>query len=231
MVTLPGRFTVQAVTKNGRNHPFRSLTGETKQKQKIIMSKKSVFCISTSRAQTDLIVDQLKAGEFSSHEISVLFTDKNASRNFVRENGIKSPRRAITGAGTGGLIGGTLGWIAGIGALVIPGMGPFIAAGPIMAALRGVAPGAAIGGIAGGLISLGIPEKEARRYEGKIKKGSIFISVHTENVEEISRAGEVFTKAGAQDICTTDEASMPANSRATDRPAQTTLAAYYGSSR
>jgi hypothetical protein len=195
------------------------------------MSKKSIFCISTSRAQTDQIVDQLRAGNFSNDDISVLFADKNTSRDFAHEKNTKAPEGAITGASTGGVIGGTLGWIAGIGALAIPGVGPFIAAGPIMAALSGVAIGAAIGGIAGGLIGLGIPEIEAKRYEGKIKKGNILISVHTEDSEELNRARDIFTKAGAQDICSTGEASTPTQYNATDRPAVPTPAAYSGHGR
>jgi uncharacterized membrane protein len=112
-----------------------------------------------------------------------------------------------------------VGWIAGIGALAIPGVGPFIAAGPIMAALSGVAVGAAVGGIAGGLIGLGIPEIEAKRYEGKVKAGNLLMSVHTESSGEITRAKDIFTKAGAQDICTTGEASTPKDSKAAHREA------------
>jgi hypothetical protein len=181
------------------------------------MSKKSVFCIATSRQQADGIVDQLKNANFISNDISVLFPDKGTTRDFAHETHTKAPEGAATGAGTGGVIGGALGWIAGIGALAIPGVGPFIAAGPIIAALSGAAVGAAVGGIAGGLIGLGIPEIEAKRYEGKIRKGNILISVHTENSEEISRAKDIFTKAGAQDICTTGEASTPKNSKAAHR--------------
>jgi hypothetical protein len=195
------------------------------------MSKKSVFCISTSRAQADQIVDQLKDRGFSNNDISVLFADKNTSRDFAYEKNTKAPEGAIAGAGTGGVIGGTLGWIAGIGALAIPGVGPFIAAGPIIAALSGVAMGAAIGGIAGGLIGLGIPEIEAKRYEGKIKQGNILISVHTDNSDEISRAKVIFTNSGAQDICTTGEASTPKEYEDTNRPAIPTMAAYTGHGR
>ena len=195
------------------------------------MSKKSVFCIATTRVQADQIVDQLKRGNFSNNDISVLFADKETSRDFAHEKNTKAPEGAVAGAGTGGAIGGALGWIAGIGALAIPGVGPFIAAGPIMAALSGVAIGAAIGGIAGGLIGLGIPEIEAKRYEGKIKKGNILISVHTENSAEINQAKGIFTQVGAQDICTTGEASTPKDHTATDRIAQPTMAAYSGSGR
>ena len=183
------------------------------------MSKKSVFCIATSRGQADQIVDQLKNSNFSNNDISVLFPDKDTTRDFAHEKNTKAPEGAATGAGTGGVIGGALGWIAGIGALAIPGVGPFIAAGPIMAALSGAAIGATVGGIAGGLIGLGIPEIEAKRYEGKINEGNLLISVHTENSEDITQAKEIFTKAGAQDICSTGEASTPKADKATERAA------------
>ena len=181
------------------------------------MSKKSVFCIATSRGQADQIVNQLKTANFSNNDISVLFPDKGTTRDFAHEKNTKAPEGAVAGAGTGGVIGGALGWVAGIGALVIPGVGPFIAAGPIIAALSGAAVGAAVGGIAGGLIGLGIPEIEAKRYEGKINEGNILISVHTENSKEITLAKDLFTKAGAQDICSTAEASTAKASKAAGR--------------
>lgn len=166
------------------------------------MSNKSVFCIATSRSQADQIVDQLKAAQFSNRKISALFADKDSGHDFAHEKNTKAPEGAVAGAGTGGVIGGALGWIAGIGALAIPGVGPFIAAGPIMAALGGAALGATVGGIAGGLIGMGIPEIEAKLYEGKLREGNILVSVHAENSEEIDRAKGVFARAGAQDICT-----------------------------
>ena len=181
------------------------------------MSKKSVFCIATSRGVADRIVDSLKNANFSNNDISVLFPDKTTTRDFAHTKSTKASEGAVTGAGTGGVVGGALGWVAGIGALAIPGVGPFIAAGPIIAALSGAAIGAAAGGIAGGLIGLGIPEIEAKRYEGKIKAGNLLISVHTENSNEISQAKDIFTKAGAQDICTTGEASTPKAYQAPER--------------
>jgi len=177
------------------------------------MAKKSVFCITTSREQADRVVDQLLIANFSSNDISVLFPDKDTTRDFAHEKNTKAPEGAVTGAGTGGVLGGALGWVAGIGALAIPGVGPFIAAGPIIAALSGAAIGATVGGIAGGLIGLGIPELEAKRYEGKVKAGNILISVHTENSDEIKLAKDIFTRAGAQDICTTGESSVPKDSK------------------
>ena len=181
------------------------------------MSKKSVLCLATSRNQAEQIVDRLKNSNFSNNDISVLFPDKETNRDFAHEKNTKAPEGAVTGAGTGGLLGGTLGWLVGIGALAIPGVGPFIAAGPIMAALSGAAIGAAAGGVAGGLIGMGIPELEAKRYEGKIKEGNILISVHTENSDEISRAKDIFKAAGAQDICATGEARTPKNQKVPDR--------------
>jgi len=173
------------------------------------MSKKSVFCIATTRGQAEQIVESLKNASFSNNDISVLFPDKETTRDFAHEKHTKAPEGIATGAGTGGVVGGTLGWLAGIGALAIPGVGPFIAAGPILAALSGAAVGATVGGIAGGLVGLGIPELEAKRYEGKIKQGNILLSVHTENSEEIKRAETIFKNAGAHDICTTGESTAP----------------------
>ena len=192
------------------------------------MSKKSVFCIATSRDQAERIVDQLKIANFSNNDISVLFADKGTSHDFAHEKNTKAPEGAVAGAGMGGVVGGALGWIAGIGALAIPGVGPFIAAGPIIAVLSGAAIGAAVGGIAGGLIGLGIPEIEAKRYEGKVKAGNILISVHTEDAGEIARAKDIFTQAGAQDICSTGEASVPKENKATERGTRPTDAAYVG---
>jgi hypothetical protein len=192
------------------------------------MSKKSVFCIATSRSRADQIIDHLKTESFSNNDISVLLPDKDTTRDFAHEKNTKASEAAVAGAGTGGVIGGALGWIAGIGALAIPGVGPFIAAGPIFAALSGVAIGAAVGGIAGGLVGLGIPEIEAKRYEGKVKAGNILISVHTEDVGDIARAKDIFKQAGAQDICTTGEASTPKDTKATNRaslPAEPALSA------
>ena len=185
------------------------------------MSKKSVFCITTSRNQADQIVDHLKIANFSNNDISVLFPDEESTREFAHEKNTKAPEGAVAGAGTGGVVGGALGWIAGIGALAIPGVGPFIAAGPIMAALGGAAVGAAVGGIAGGLIGLGIPEIEAKRYEGKVKAGNLLISVHTEDPGDIARAKDIFRQGGAQDICTTGEASVAKDSKASERGPRT----------
>lgn len=173
------------------------------------MSKQSVFCIATSRPQAEQIVDRLKQADFSNADISALFSDQESAHDFAHEQHTKAPEGAVAGVGTGGVIGGTLGWIAGIGALAIPGMGPFIAAGPIIAALSGAAIGATVGGLTGGLIGLGIPEIVAKRYEGKLKEGNILISVHTESSEEIARAKAIFDQAGAEDINTVSESATP----------------------
>ncbi|MDQ6630458.1 MAG: DUF3341 domain-containing protein [Verrucomicrobiota bacterium] len=169
---------------------------------------KAVFCIATSEFQAESIVNELKVAGFSDNDISVLFPDKTGTKDFAHEQHTKAPEGAVTGAGTGGVLGGAIGWLAGIGALAIPGVGPFIAAGPIMAALGGVAVGATVGGIAGALVGMGIPEYEAKRYEGKIKAGNILISVHAENSSETKQAKEIFEQAGAQDISATSEAGV-----------------------
>ena len=172
------------------------------------MAKKAVFCIAQGYDQAMGIVNQLKAAGFSNNDISVLLPDKRGTKDFAHEQHTKAPEGATTGAGTGGVLGGALGWLAGIGTLAIPGLGPFIAAGPIMAALSGAAVGAAVGGVTGALIGMGIPEYEAKRYEGKVKGGNILISVHSENSDETSRAKDIFESAGAEDIATSGESGV-----------------------
>src|SRR6186713_2535831 len=164
------------------------------------MSKKAVICIASSETQAETIVDRLKSTGFSNSDISVLFPDKRGTRDFAHEHHTKAPEGAATGAGAGGAVGGTLGLLAGIGALAIPGLGPFIAAGPIMAALSGAAAGAAVGGLTGALIGLGIPEMEAKQYEGKVKGGNLLISVHTDDSNQRTRAKKILEQGGATDV-------------------------------
>jgi hypothetical protein len=174
---------------------------------------KAVFCIAKSDEQAVRIVDGLKAAGFSNADISALFPDTEGTRDFAHEQHTKAPEAATTGAAAGGVTLGVLGWLVGIGSLAIPGLGPFIAAGPIMAALSSAAIGGAVGGLAGGLIGLGMPEYEAKRYEGKLKEGNILISVHTEDAQQRSRAKEIFEWAGADDISYTGEAGVPEANR------------------
>ena len=169
------------------------------------MSNQAVLCIAKSESQADGIVGDLRSAGFSDGDISVLFPDKKGSRDFAHEKGTKMPEGAATGAATGGAIGGTLGLLAGIGALAIPGLGPFIAAGPIMAALGGAAAGATAGGLTGALVGLGIPEYEEKQYESKVKGGNILISVHTDDGNERSRAKEIYAQHRADDIATAGE--------------------------
>ena len=168
--------------------------------------KRSTLCLVDTEEQAGAIVEKLTTAGFSNDDISVLFPDRESSRDFAHKKETKMPEGATIGAGTGGVVGGTLGLLAGIGALAIPGLGPFIAAGPIMAALSGGAIGAGVGGIAGALVGLGIPEYEAKRYEGKVKEGGILISVHSESHDEIKRAKEIFKQVGAHDISASGEA-------------------------
>jgi len=171
--------------------------------------KKSVMCIVQNQTQANSIVSNLQNAGFSSNDISVLFPDRQGSKDFAHEHNTKAPEGAVAGVGVGGALGGTIGLLAGIGALAIPGLGPFIAAGPLLAAFSGAAAGATVGGITGALIGLGIPEIEAKRYEGKIKSGNILISVHTAKSDEQKRAEEIFKTAHADDICSSSESSVP----------------------
>ncbi|HKP56330.1 MAG TPA: DUF3341 domain-containing protein [Polyangiales bacterium] len=164
--------------------------------------------------RTETVVSELQQRGIPSSAISVLLPDKQGTRDFAHEHNTKAPEGAVAGAGTGGVIGGTLGVLAGIGVLAIPGAGPFIAAGPLMAALSGVAAGATIGGIAGALIGLGIPEIEAKRYEGKVRGGNILVAIHVEDSDQQKIAEEVLKRESARDISTTTESSVPRDARA-----------------
>jgi len=154
-----------------------------------------------------MIVNGLKSAGFFNNDISALFPDRGTTRDFAHKKSTKAPEGATTGAGTGAVLGGVLGWLAGIGALAIPGIGPLVAAGPLAAALSGAAVGGTVGGITGALVGLGMPEYEAKRYEGKVKDGNILISVHAEGSDEIDRAKKIFERSGAEDISTAGELS------------------------
>ena len=167
------------------------------------------YCIAKDVTQAEMIVDLLRVGGFSSNDISVLLPDKSGTRDFAHEQNTKMPEGATTGGAAGMGAGAILGWLAGIGTLAIPGVGPFIAAGPIMAALGGAAVGGAAGGIIGALVGMGIPEYEAKRYDGKVRGGNALISVHTDNSDQEKRAKDIFKKAGAEDISSTSEADVP----------------------
>jgi hypothetical protein len=171
------------------------------------MANKAVFCIARSEEQAVQIVEEARDLGFSADDISVLFPDKESTREFAHTKQTKAPEGAATGAVTGGVLGGVAGWLVGIGTLAIPGLGPFVAAGPIMAALSGATVGAAAGGLTGALVGMGIPEYEAKRYEGKVRGGNILISVHTDDGEQVKRAKEVFRRAGADDIATSGESA------------------------
>jgi hypothetical protein len=179
--------------------------------------KKSVIGIVETQIQAERIVDQLQQGGVSSGDISVLFPDKRGTKDFAHEHNTKAPEGAVAGVGAGGVIGGTLGLLAGIGALAIPGVGPLIAAGPLMATLSGAAAGAAVGGIAGGLIGLGMPEYEAKSYEGKVRGGNILVAVHTDNSDNEKRAKQVFEANGAHDIAVTGDSSVPNEEKKKDQ--------------
>jgi hypothetical protein len=167
----------------------------------------AAFGIYSNRAEAEGGVDALIANGFRNEDISVLLPENVGTKDFAHEKHTKAPEGATTGAGTGAAVGGTLGLLAGIGALAIPGLGPFIAAGPIMATLAGLGAGGAVGGLVGALVGMGIPEYEAKRYEGMVKDGGILVSVHCDNSEWVGRAKDLLKDTGARDVSSTGEAS------------------------
>jgi hypothetical protein len=176
----------------------------------------AAFGIYSDRTTLEHAVDELKAAGFRNTDISVLFPQTSGTKDFAHEKHTKAPEGATTGAGTGAVLGGALGWLAGIGALAIPGLGPFIAAGPIMAALAGAGVGGTVGGLVGALVGMGIPEYEAKRYEGRIKSGGILLSVHCDSSEWTKKAKDILERTGAEDVSSTGESA--ADFSKSDRP-------------
>jgi hypothetical protein len=168
----------------------------------------AVFGIYKSSGLAERAVDQIVGAGFSNNDISVLLPDTNSSKEFAHEKNTKAPEGTAAGVTTGGVVGGTLGLLAGVGALAIPGLGPFIAAGPIMASLAGLGIGGAVGGLVGALVGMGIPEYEAKRYEGRIKDGGVLLSVHCDTSDEISRAKDLLKATGAEDISSAAEKAV-----------------------
>jgi hypothetical protein len=176
----------------------------------------AVFGIYPNKSAAERAVDQLIAAGFSNQDVSVLMADRQTAKDFAAEKNTKAPEGATTGVGVGGAVGGTLGLLAGIGALAIPGVGPLIAAGPIMGALAGLGVGGTVGGVVGALIGLGIPEYEAKRYEGRVKDGGVLLSVHCDSSNEVSRAKDLLKATGAEDISSSGEKSVSTHGVDTD---------------
>ena len=174
---------------------------------------KVVFCMVNSQDHAELIINHLKDAGFSEDSVSAILPDHKGNLEFALRHGTKAPEGVTTGASTGGIIGAGLGWIAGIGALAIPGIGPLVAAGPILAALSGAAVGAAVGGIAGALVGMGIPEFEAKLYEGNVRAGGILIAVHCRDNIQVRRVKEVFHDSGAHDITAAEPVTVKARGR------------------
>lgn len=178
---------------------------------------KAVFGIYNSTSDAERAVDALLRAGFSNNDISVLLPDDKSTREFAHQKDTKAPEGTTTGGVAGGVIGGTLGLLAGIGALAIPGIGPFIAAGPIMGALAGLGAGGVVGGVIGALVGMGIPEYEAKRYEGRLKKGGVLLSVHCNTSDEIKRAEDMLKGTGAEDISSASESSSDVATSAAGR--------------
>jgi hypothetical protein len=184
---------------------------------------KSVLGIYSTRPAVENAVLAFKDSGFSNSDISVLLPENLGSKEIATDKATKAPEGATTGATSGAVIGGALGWLAGIGALAIPGVGPFIAAGPIMAALAGIGVGGAVGGFTGALVGLGIPEYEAKRYEGRLIKGGILVSVHCDTSDNVTRAKKIMESTGAEDISSASESSADVR---TNDPARRSAGSY-----
>lgn len=168
-----------------------------------------VYCLTKTDDHAVRIANRLKSSGFSPNDISILTPDRGGVRDLAHENSTKAPEGAATGAGTGALLGGALGWMAGVGALAIPGVGPLIAAGPILATLTGLAVGGTVGGVSGALVGLGIPEYEAKQFEGKLREGNILMCVHAKDSNDAAKARKIFTDEKAESISTGSEAAVP----------------------
>jgi len=167
-----------------------------------------VYCLTKTDAHAVRIANRLKTSGFTPSDISIVTPDRGGVRDVGHENSTKAPEGAAAGAGTGALLGGALGWMAGIGALAIPGVGPLIAAGPILATLTGLALGGTVGGVSGALVGMGIPEYEAKQYEGKLREGNILMCVHAKDSNEAAKARQIFTEEKAESISTGSEAAV-----------------------
>ena len=171
------------------------------------MANTAVYGIYPDRTAAEAAVDQLIAADFRKEDISVLMQNNEGTKDFAHDKSTKAPEGTTTGVVAGGAVGGTLGLLAGIGALAIPGVGPFIAAGPIMGTLAGIGSGGLVGGIIGALVGMGIPEYEAKRYEGRIKEGGVLLSVHSDNSEWTDKAKDILERTNAEDISSSSESS------------------------
>jgi hypothetical protein len=178
--------------------------------------KTAVFGIYPGVTKAEGAVDALVNEHFSNDDISVLLSDNQGAKDFAHEKNTKAPEGTTTGVAAGGTIGGTLGLLAGIGALAIPGVGPFIAAGPIMGALAGLGVGGAVGGLVGALVGMGVPEYEAKRFQGRLKDGGVLLSVHCDTSEEIARAKAVLKRTGAEDVASAGEEAVAGTSHTRD---------------
>ena len=168
----------------------------------------AIYCLTKTDAHAFRIANRLKDSGFSPSDISIVSSDRRGVHEVGHENSTKAPEGAAAGAGTGALLGGALGWMAGIGALAIPGVGPLIAAGPIVAALTGLAVGGTVGGMSGALVGLGIPEYEAKQYEGRVREGNILMCVHAVDANEATRARKILTEEKAESSSTGSEATV-----------------------
>lgn len=165
----------------------------------------AVFGIYPDRVAVEEAVERMQRAGFRATDISVLLPDNRGTKDFAHEKNTKAPEGVTGGVVAGGITGGVLGLLTGLGALAIPGLGPLIAAGPIVAAFAGAGAVGTLGGIVGALAGMGIPEYEAKRYEGRVRDGGVLLSVHCDNDDWVKRAKEMLRDTGAQEIAAAGE--------------------------
>jgi heat induced stress protein YflT/ActD protein len=199
---------------DGRNSQARSalplgmpLARPIREEEPMAGKNTAVFGIYSTGEQVEEAIRALRDNNFRTEDISILFSENEGSKDFAHVKSTKAPEGASAGAAGGAVIGGVLGWLAGIGAIAIPGVGPFIAAGPIMAALAGAGVGGTVGGVTGSLVGMGMPEYEAKRYEGRVRKGGYLLSVHCDNSDWVQKAKDILLRTGAEDVSSSGEAA------------------------
>src|SRR6185295_9791779 len=189
------------------NRPENQFKQNQPRRKNMAGKNTAAFGIFSDRERVEAAINALRDEGYRNTDISVLYPENVGTKDFAHQKNTKAPEGVTAGAGTGLVVGGALGWLAGIGAIAIPGIGPFIAAGPIMAALAGAGVGGTVGGVTGSLVGMGIPEYEAKRYEGRVRKGGYLLSVHCDDSEWVGRAKEILRLSGAEDISSSSEAA------------------------
>jgi len=165
----------------------------------------AIYGIFVTPSSLEAAVDALTSAGISLNGLSLLMSDKGGWQDFTSGGAAKHSDPSAPGAGVGGALGGLVGLLVGLGALVIPGAGPLVAAGPMMASLAGLTVGGALGGLVSALVDLGLPEYEAKLYDGRLKDGAVLLSVHCLSIGQVDTAKDVLKANGAEDLASSGE--------------------------